>query len=209
MQLSEAFVKDCPGVPNQEEALAFSRLHDDDLATWWNESPQGNWMLWIAGLSLSDQSPVVLASCDCARLACQDAGVEAAVYESILMTAENWTRGKCTPEECLRAADRVGGLMDPYLECCDIRAARAVSATGMPCAAVGFSHDRSWFSSFAAQAAQRAAVSIGTEECGHARMAELVRSRIPRDLILAVPNHFRFHVSFERVASFSSHGSRG
>ena len=74
----------------------------------WKSCARGDWMLWLLGRKAcpawsDSRKPLVLAACECARLALpytKDPRVLKCIE-----TAEAWTRGEATVEEARKAQD--------------------------------------------------------------------------------------------------------
>ena len=89
------------------EAVNWTEGQTDDISAW-AACERGDWMLWllgrIAGPAWSDsRKPLVLAACECARLALpytKDPRVLKCIE-----TAEAWTRGVATKEQVRAVAD--------------------------------------------------------------------------------------------------------
>ena len=70
----------------------------------WESCSRGDWLLWLAGRLEIDRKLIVLAACDCARLAlpCVPKG-ELRPLKAI-ETAEAWARGEASLEDVAAAA---------------------------------------------------------------------------------------------------------
>lgn len=74
-----------------------------DLEAAWLQCPRGDWLLWYAGAVGVKREALVLAACECARLALPFAkGDEARVA---IETAEAWARGEVALEQVRIAAN--------------------------------------------------------------------------------------------------------
>ena len=70
---------------------------ESDLNAAWQKCPRADWMLWLAAKRNTDRKIIVLAACDCARLALpftKDPRVLACIE-----TTERWTRGEVNLDE--------------------------------------------------------------------------------------------------------------
>jgi hypothetical protein len=74
----------------------------------WNACPRGDWLLWLAAKLEVDRRLVVLAACDCARLALKHLSTVGDARPHIAIeTAERWARGEATIEEVRAARNNV------------------------------------------------------------------------------------------------------
>ena len=119
------------------DAVDWARGYDS-LDSAWSACERGDWMLWLAERFGADNKTLVLAACDCARLALpytSDPRVLACIE-----TTERWARGEATLEE-LSAA----------------RAAASAAAWAASDAARAAERAAAWATSDAARAAAWAA----------------------------------------------------
>ncbi len=70
----------------------------------WARCPRGDWMLWLAARAEVDRRLVVLAACECARLALPYVPSGEDRPRAAIETAERWTRGEATMAEVRGAA---------------------------------------------------------------------------------------------------------
>ena len=91
-----------------------------DFSQMWNTSERGDWLLWFCAHMIGKPSwpthqQVVLASCQCARLALRHIPPEETRPLKAIETAEAWARGQATVEQVRNAghaADAVTGYGD-------------------------------------------------------------------------------------------------
>ena len=95
------------------EALKWAKEQKNQKQAW-NDCERGDWMLWLCGkLSGEPEShkrkKLVLASCECARLALMHVPKGELRPIKTIETAEKWANGKATIEQVRKAvADAVG-----------------------------------------------------------------------------------------------------
>lgn len=135
---------------------ALDWVADRDLKTAWAECERGDWMLWLAGGLGIDRKLLVQAACDCAETALKFVPEGEDRPRIVIETARAWCRGEATLDEVLEAADAV-------------YAAYAAGASNAARAA--------------AYAAADAAYADYADYAAHKEHADLVRQRIPFEVI--------------------------
>jgi hypothetical protein len=153
------------------------------LRTAWRLCDRGNWMMWLAGRVDVDRRLLVLAACDCARLALRHARGPGALHA--IETAEAWTRGEATIVQVRTAAyaSARAGRAAAYAYA---RASRANSAAYAAADAAAYAAYDSTYAYAAADAAQHAAIAyVAATFAEHVvcvdtlgTCADLVRKRI-------------------------------
>ena len=91
------------------EAVEFAVAYPS-LQKAWNACDRGDWMLWYAGKKAGapeseKRKKLVLAACDCARLALKFVKKGEEGPRKAIETAEAWTRGEATIQEVRSAAN--------------------------------------------------------------------------------------------------------
>jgi hypothetical protein len=137
----------------------------------WLACERGDWLIWIAARLGVDRRLVVLAACDCARLALPRIPVDEARPRLAIETAERWARGEATIEEVRAAASAADAYATyaTYAAC----AAYAASAASAVASAASAADAYATYAAHAASAASYAAYAA-LRTC-----ADLVRARIP------------------------------
>jgi hypothetical protein len=120
----------------------------------WKSCARGDWMLWLLGRQAcpawsDSRKPLVLAACECARLALPYTK-DPRVFKCI-ETAEAWTRGEATVEEARKARDAA------YSAAADAAFAAAYAADAAFAAAYSAAADAAFAAAFAAAYAADAA----------------------------------------------------
>lgn len=151
----------------------------------WAECPRGDWMLWLAARAGVDRRLVVLAACDCARLALpvwEDRYRDDARPRTAIETAERWARNEASARDAASAADAAACAGSAAYSACGPGCALADAAHSAGSAAYTAVrvHERAYSpyvtsATYAALAAARA----GT----HRRCADAIRARIPTETI--------------------------
>ncbi len=132
------------------------------IKTAWRDCPRGDWMLWLAGQLDIDRKLLVLAACDCAETALQYVPEGETRPAKAIQTSRNWCNGTASMSDCRKAAAAAA-------------AAAAYAATYAAAAAAAAAAD--------ADAAYAAAYAARTK--AHLTCADLVRKRIPVEIIAA------------------------
>ena len=85
-----------------------------DLETAWRDCERGDWLLWIAARLAVDRKLIVIAACQCARMALHwlPAGEERPLIA--IEAAEAWVRGEATNDEVGAAAAHAAYAADAY-----------------------------------------------------------------------------------------------
>jgi hypothetical protein len=154
----------------------------------WNECDRADWMLWLLATMIKEKEwpsrkTVVLCACDCAETSLQFIPENENRPKIAIQTAREWTEGKTTKIECVKAA------ADTY----DSYVASASSASSAASAALAYAsnaydasnayaaYDASVSASYAAYAASYAvsyADSYAAEKEALKNMADIVRKRV-------------------------------
>ena len=89
-----------------QEAMKWCRKTKGTPGQLWAKCPNARWMFWLLGALYYDRKAIVLAACDCARLALVHvpAGEERPLR--CIETTEAWARGEATIEQ-VHAANRL------------------------------------------------------------------------------------------------------
>lgn len=109
-------VSDLPDTELQRELASLNAC--DDARKWvggkslteaWNTCERGDWMLWLVGRHVGEDSwpsrqDIVLTACDCAELALKYVPEGEDRPRKAIETARAWTRGEATIEEVRAAA---------------------------------------------------------------------------------------------------------
>ena len=133
------------------------------LKTSWNACNRADWMLWYAARILDDKKLIVLAACDCAETALKYAPKGEKRPAKAIATARKWCNGKATIKQVHAAA---------------YAAADAAAAAAAYAAAYAAYADAD-----AADAAA-AAYADAARKQSLAEQADLVKARIPIELLL-------------------------
>ena len=191
------------------EATEWARRYGDDVGSAWVECPRGDWLLYLAGILEIDAQALVSAACDCARFALSllpDADAELGLIP-VLELAERWTRGEASAEECRVAARGILYIYKTEEGLSQLPSAAPTSgyATAAVSAAVNLPTFQSAFGlACGASAAALAAAQVATPQdetailAAHARCADLVRERIPFDLLAASPGFLAYAAAVTR-----------
>ena len=104
------------------------------LSAAWEVCPRGDWLLWYAGKmsgppESEGRKKLVLAACECARLALPHAKSPAAL--ACIEAAEKWARGEATIEQ-VQAARRAVSYADAAAAAAAADAAAAAAAAAAP-----------------------------------------------------------------------------
>ena len=138
------------------------------LKTAWRDCPRGDWMLWYAGKIGIDQKLLVLAACDCAETALKYVPEGEDRPAKAIQTSRNWCNGTATKQECRDAAANAS------VYAADAAYAAYAAAYAAYDAATAYA---------AADAAADAAAAADARTKAHKTCANLVRARIPYELI--------------------------
>jgi hypothetical protein len=148
------------------------------LRACWDESPRGDWLLWLAGRLEIDRPTLVLAACACARTALRYVPAGDDRPRAAIETAEAWCRGEATLDQAQEAGARAAaGATWAAAEAAEAAEAGAAAARAAWAAA-----EAAWA---AAGAAGAAAEAEAARVAAHAEHARLVRGIIPWDQIEA------------------------
>jgi hypothetical protein len=145
----------------------------------WAACARPDWMFWISEKLGVDLKLMVLAACDCARLALPYSGTPCNL-ECIELT-EAWCRGEVTIEQLLIAATRASyaaAAYAAYAAADAVRAARAARAA-RSAAADAARAARAARAAAAAAADYAAYAADAAREQTLAKCCELIRARIP------------------------------
>ena len=145
----------------------------------WEACPRGDWLLWLAGKLEIDRKLLVLAACDCARLALPFVPEGEQRPLKAIETAEAWTRGEASLEEVKAAAD----------------AARASANAAYAAAYTAYTANTAYAAAYAAVDAANAANAVYAANAAayaadadakaktQQKCAELVRARITWEMV--------------------------
>lgn len=100
-------------------AREFAAMHPD-LETAWLECERGDWLLWFAARRGVNRKTLVLAACECARLALPHAKDKRVL--ACIETAEKWAQGEATMEQLMEArkAAAAAAKRDTLKKCAEI-----------------------------------------------------------------------------------------
>lgn len=146
---------------------------DRTLKEAWSECERGDWMIWLAGKLGIDRKLLVLAACDCAEQALKFVQDGEERPRIAIETARAWCNGDATIEQVRAAAD-AASVAASAADAADAAASAAASVAYAAADATGYAV----YASAAASAADAASLKLS---------AELVRTRIPFDLINLAP----------------------
>jgi hypothetical protein len=142
----------------------------------WLACDRGDWLIWIAARLGVDRRLVVLAACDCARLALPRIPDGEHRPRLAIEAAERWARGEATIEE-VRAAASAADAYATYAASATSYAAYAASAVASAASAADA------YATYAASATSYAAYAAYAADDAYAAVprtcADLVRARIP------------------------------
>ena len=91
------------------EAVKWAKNYET-LQSAWDVCERGDWLLWLAAKrsrSTASRKRLVLAACECARLALSHVPVGETRPLTAIETAEKWTRGEATLQDVATATDAV------------------------------------------------------------------------------------------------------
>jgi hypothetical protein len=154
----------------------------------WKSCARGDWMLWLLGRQAcpawsDSRKPLVLAACECARLALPYTK-DPRVFKCI-ETTEAWTRGEATVEEARKAQDAVAAAAVAAADAVAYAAAAAAAyaayaAAAYAAAAAAYAADAAAYAAaaYAAYAAY-AARKMVLKQC-----ADIVRKHYPKAPVL-------------------------
>jgi hypothetical protein len=142
----------------------------------WLACDRGDWLIWIAARLGVDRRLVVLAACDCARLALPRIPDGEHRPRLAIEAAERWARGEATIEEVRAAASAADAYATyaTYAACATYAASAASAVAYAASAADAYATYAASATSYAAYAAYAAARTATLRTC-----ADLVRTRIP------------------------------
>jgi hypothetical protein len=145
----------------------------------WFACDRGDWLIWIAARLGVDRRLVVLAACDCARLALPRIPDGEHRPRLAIEAAERWARGEATIEEVRAAASAA----DAYATYATYAACAAYAASAASAVASAASASAASAVASAATAASYAAYAAYAADDAYAAVprtcADLVRARIP------------------------------
>jgi hypothetical protein len=186
--VSEIFTSETP-VSFPDAAKAFADACGTDFHSWWQNAPQGDWLIWSAGQFGVDLRLLVLAAAACTRTSLYLLPESEMRPSYAIDLAERWTRGEATEEECANAADKLYNECKPVEAFGDsMKAAAAMTAVGAAEAVVsaaGRSHDRDLCVRLATISVNRTAIAArhagGLEamRAANRNCAQIVRQAIP------------------------------
>ena len=157
-----------------------------DIKTAWLSCQRGDWMLWLAAKLNLPRPLVVLAACDCARIALQFVPSGELRPLKAIEAAEAWANNPI-PEN-LKLAKKAAVAAAAAAA----SAASAFAAAADAAATSAFAADAAAYATYSTRAAARAAARAATyvadaADAAHkqalAQHADLVRARIPLNLI--------------------------
>ena len=135
----------------------------------YRECPRGDWLLWLHARKGSDRKLLVLAACDCARLALKHVPEGEDRPRLAIEAAEAWTRGEVTLDEVRRAAAAAADA-----------AAYAYAAADAAADAAAYAAYAAYAAAVAAAAAADAAYATAAARASTLKAcADLVRARFP------------------------------
>jgi hypothetical protein len=168
----------------------------------WDRCERGDWLLWLAARTGVDRRIVVLAACDCSRLALVHVPAGEERPQIAIETAERWTRGEATIGEVHEAASDAAHAADAAVYASD--AAAAAYAAAHAAAAADYTADAAYTAhaahaadytadaaAYASDAAAYAYTSTYAASAADARAhtwhqcADLVRARIGWSMVEA------------------------
>jgi hypothetical protein len=181
-----------------EEAVEWAEPYST-LADAWEKCERGDWMLWLAGKArakLCTRQQLVLAACECARLALGHVPAGEDRPRVAIETAERWARGEATLAEVRKAAAAAYATYAAY-------AAAAANAAAAAYAADAADADAAYAADAAADAAYADAADAAADAATAAayaaadrikalrEMADIVREQIPAKVIVAAESRKR------------------
>ena len=145
------------------EAVKWTKTERTPQSAWKN-CERGDWMLWLIGRTIADKpwgderKPLVLACCECARLALKYVPGGEDRPRIAIETAEAWARGEASREEVKKAATAAA---DAYAAAADAAAAAAdaAAADATAAAAAAYAAATAAYAAAAADAAAADAVA--------------------------------------------------
>ena len=149
------------------EAVRWGRKQKSP-ATAWCDCKRGDWMIWLIGKTTQsepyseERKPLVRVACECARLAWR---WMPQASRDALETAERWTRGEATAEDCRKA--RAAVYADDAAVYADDAAYAAADAAYAAAAAAYAADDAA------------AAAAYGADDA-RAECADIVRRHYPK-----------------------------
>ena len=158
-----------------------------DIKTAWLSCQRGDWMLWLAAKLNLPRPLVVLAACDCARIALQFVPSGELRPLKAIEAAEAWANNP-TPENLRLAKKAAVAAAAAAASAAANATANATYAT----ATSAYAADAAAYATYSTRAAARAAARAATyvadaADAAHkqalAQHADLVRARIPLNLI--------------------------
>jgi hypothetical protein len=99
---SELFADKLQQIDACDEAIEW--VGSRSAAEAWRDCPRGDWMLWLLARVGADRRRIVLAACECARMALPYVPEGEDRPRIAIETAEAWARGEATTEQVRAAA---------------------------------------------------------------------------------------------------------
>lgn len=165
------------------EAAEWAAAYGTDVAAMWRESPRGDWSIQLALFVGIDKRIIVLATCDCVEHALPYVPQIGTLPTFCIKVTRKWARGEATSEAMRGAQDAASFAVDDIDEC-------DIGVRGR-CFSIGDASASAGQIARAEYAIVRAVKAI----CGdgesldhvatHAKMADIVRSRISTEAVVA------------------------
>jgi hypothetical protein len=160
------------------ESIEWASEHGGDWSALWRDCQRGDWMLWLAGMLAGEpgsdkRRPLVLATCECARLALKHVPDGEDRPRKAIEAAEAWAHGAAgVTLEQVRAYADAAAYAYAYAYAAYAYAAAADAAA----AAAAAADDAAAAAAYAAYAADAYAAARGTRL---AQCADIVRKHYP------------------------------
>ena len=153
------------------------------IKTAWRDCPRGGWMLWLAGKLDIDRKLLVLAACDCAETALKYVPEGEDRPAKAIQTSRNWCNGTATTQEC--RADAATSAATYAATSATLAATYATfAATYATLAATSAAtYAAAYAATYATYATLAATSAADARQSARKTCADLVRKRIPIDLI--------------------------
>jgi len=163
------------------------------IMTAWRDCNRADWMIWVSGKLNIDKKLIVLAACDCAETALKYVPKGEDRPAKAIRTARNWCNSTATKQECRAAAAAAyaasAAAAATYAAAAATYAADAAAAT-YAAAAAAYAASAAYAATDAAAAyaayaaaATYAAATYAAKQSTQKLCADLVRKRIPFNLI--------------------------
>lgn len=148
----------------------------------WYACERVDWLLWLAGRIGVDRRLVVLAACDCVRPVLHLVPEDEARPRLAVEAAEAWTRGEATLDDVRSAANAARAAYAAAYAAA--RAAYAAYAAAHYAAyAASYAANTAYYAANAAYYAAKASDAASARAASLRNYAELVRARIPWELV--------------------------